>query len=272
MKKILSVIGGFFVAIWRWIKETAWVQPLLIVGIIFGVIFAIPSVVDGIKAIDERNNSAETYYKKFQVSLRGAENSAADKLLQEIKDNEDNKKTTLDGQKFILVFVQKDGNCAACTAAREGFEYLTGDGKTLLDDGKKFTIKTIFVDEELTKRYKEDWKKEGSVKEDDQASTAFEAFLDRNFDKFENFAGQAQETDFFLNGGISETQIADLESAEKNKFQTPTMIQVDFSIPEGGVTNVFIGVNAKGDTKLDKAQYLADAWNYKGIFGPNYSA
>ena len=85
MKKVLSVIGGFFVSIWRWIKETAWVQPLLIVGIIFGVIFAIPPIVSGINSIRERNESAETYYRKFQLSLAGAENSAADNLFKEIK-------------------------------------------------------------------------------------------------------------------------------------------------------------------------------------------
>ena len=42
--KVLSAIGGFFARIGRWIKETAWIQPLLIVGAIFAVIFAIPHV------------------------------------------------------------------------------------------------------------------------------------------------------------------------------------------------------------------------------------
>ena len=106
-EKILGAIVGFFVAIWRWIKETAWVQPLLIVGIIFGIIFAIPSVVDGIRKIDERNNSAEKYYQQFQVSLAGAENSAADKLLDEIKQNSEGGSESLKGQKFFVVFVQK---------------------------------------------------------------------------------------------------------------------------------------------------------------------
>jgi hypothetical protein len=40
--KVLKAIGDFFVRIWRWIKETAWVQPLLIVGAIFAIIFSIP--------------------------------------------------------------------------------------------------------------------------------------------------------------------------------------------------------------------------------------
>ena len=42
--KILKAIGAFFARIWRWIKETAWVQPLLIVGAIFAIIFAFEPV------------------------------------------------------------------------------------------------------------------------------------------------------------------------------------------------------------------------------------
>ena len=129
MKKILSVIGGFFVKIWRWIKETAWVQPLLIVGIIFGVIFSIPSIVDGVKALNEKNNSAETYYKKYKVDLKGAEKSAADKLMTEIKDNHEKNSNTLKGQKFFLVFIS---STYALRVALLGFEYLQGEGKALM--------------------------------------------------------------------------------------------------------------------------------------------
>ena len=66
MKKVLSALGQFFVRIGRWIKDTAWIQPLLIVGVIFAIIFSIPSIVDGINSINDRRNSAQEYYKKFQ--------------------------------------------------------------------------------------------------------------------------------------------------------------------------------------------------------------
>lgn len=271
MKKILGAIVGFFVAIWRWIKETAWVQPLLIVGIIFGIIFAIPSVVDGIRKIDERNNSAEKYYQQFQVSLAGAENSAADKLLDEIKQNSEGGSESLKGQKFFVVFVQKDEACSACLDAREGFEYLAGDGKALLDDGRKIELKTIFVDQELKRKDKEDWKKEDSDPVDNYAETAFEAFLLRNAARFEEYAGDAINTHYYINDGITEQQVEDIESADVKRFQTPTILQIDFTdtAPQPGVTNVFIGV--QGAKKLDRAKYIADAWNYKGQFGPNYT-
>lgn len=271
MKKVLSVIGGFFVSIWRWIKETAWVQPLLIVGIIFGVIFSIPPIVSGINAIRDRNESAETYYRNFQLSLAGAENSAADKFLEEIKANSEGTSTTLAGQKFFLIFVEGGGKCEVCKNARDGLEYLSGEGKILLKN-KELNLKTIFVDEELTGKNEKDWQRDDTVAVDNDEKTAFEAFLARNFSKFEDYAGEAQETHFYVNGGISEGQISDLESATRENFRTPTFIQVDFTEGYNGVSNVFIGLPANPDTKLGRAQYLANAWNYEGIFGPNYVA
>ena len=37
---VLRAIGNFFARIGRWIRDTAWVQPLLIVGGIFAIIFS----------------------------------------------------------------------------------------------------------------------------------------------------------------------------------------------------------------------------------------
>ncbi|HPK28684.1 MAG TPA: hypothetical protein PLQ55_01705, partial [Bacilli bacterium] len=78
-------------------------------------------------------------------------------------------------------------------------------------------------------------------------------------------------THYYINGGITEQQVEDIESADVKRFQTPTILQIDFTdtAPQPGVTNVFIGV--QGAKKLDRAKYIADAWNYKGQFGPNYT-
>ena len=47
--KFLKILDTPFVKLWGWIKDTAWVQPLLIVGCIFGVIFSIPYISKGIQ-------------------------------------------------------------------------------------------------------------------------------------------------------------------------------------------------------------------------------
>lgn len=256
MKKILYVVGQFFVRIGRWIKDTAWIQPLLIVGGIFAVILSISPIYQAIEKFNTNRNSAHEYYKKYQVTLKGVDTSAADKLLDEIYANENGDSTTLDGKKFFLVFAQKD--CAACESARDGFEKLSSYKADQLG-GNAFSLKTIDVKQDTA----EDWKDTNST-----AKSAFEAFLDRNISYFEGYASAAQNTQFCLNGGISDDTIANIESAEVSKFVTPTVFLVDFttSAPGGyqGVTGVFISV--PGSTSVEKATFLQDAWNYTGDF------
>lgn len=256
MKKVLYVIGQFFVRIGRWIKETAWIQPLLIVGGIFAVILSINPIYQAIKAFNDDRNSAHEYFKKFQVSLKGVDTSNADKLLDEIYANENNNSTSLDGKKFFLVFTKKE--CAACEEARDGFEKLS-NYKVADLGGVAFGLKTIDVGQDTDEDYKES---------NSSAKSAFEAFLDRNISYFEGYASAAQNTNYYLNGGISDETINKIESAEVTNFSTPTIFLVDFTdnAPGSykGVTGVFIGV--PGTTSVEKAAFLADAWNYTGEF------
>ncbi len=62
MDKLFKAIGGFFKKIWEWIRQTAWVQPLLIVGIIFGLIFSINPIISAIQSAVNASNDGEFYY------------------------------------------------------------------------------------------------------------------------------------------------------------------------------------------------------------------
>lgn len=259
MKKVLAAIGQFFVRIGRWIKDTAWIQPLLIVGVIFAIIFSIPSIVSGFEKISERRNSAHTYYKKFLVSLKGTQSSAAQDLFDKIYNTENDadgvKLGDKDPKKFFIVFISED--CPYCGDAKEGFEELS---KYKADQfkGAKFALKTVDIKEDTD----EDWKSENP-----SAKSAFEAFLDRNILYFEGFASAAQESNYYINGKITDQQITDrIESADASKFATPTFMLVDFTEGNNGVTSVFFGV--EGDTAAKKAAYLLSAWNYTGDFAP----
>ena len=78
--KILRAIGGFFAKIGRWIANTAWVQPLLIVGGIFGIIFSIPYIKKGIEGLQaDTTDYHYEYFKDHALSLK--KDGAADKLL-----------------------------------------------------------------------------------------------------------------------------------------------------------------------------------------------
>jgi hypothetical protein len=77
MDKIFRAIGAFFKKIWEWIKTTAWVQPVLIVIIIFGIIFSINPIVNAIKSAVNSDDAGEFYDDhgiKFNALYQGISN------------------------------------------------------------------------------------------------------------------------------------------------------------------------------------------------------
>ena len=69
---VLRAIGGFFARIGRWIKETAWIQPLLIVGAIFAVIFSIPHIIKGVSSWFDESDSANKFLTRYRLDLKDA--------------------------------------------------------------------------------------------------------------------------------------------------------------------------------------------------------
>lgn len=251
---ILRAIGSFFQRIWRWIKETAWVQPLLIVGVIFGVIFSIPSITKGIQSAIDSANSTETFYQTYQKSMEGGASSEADKVIDTITEKEQNPDTAISyGNKFFLVFVNE--NCDPCSTARGGFEKLKDNWKStyIPKDGLDFNIITIFTDETTTQT---------TTRE-----SAFTKFMDRNSSFFEHAGQVGRESQYYLNDKITDKDLEYLESADPEEFVAPTILLVDFG-KDGktgpGVSEVMFGVTGSDD--YAKADLLLDCWNGEGDF------
>ncbi|MFA5421922.1 MAG: hypothetical protein WC344_03960 [Bacilli bacterium] len=249
--KILKVIGAFFVRIGRWIKDTAWVQPLLIVGAIFAIIFSIPSIVDWVETLAEEAKSSEKYYTKYQRSLAGGETSAADELLADIQDK--SAKSTV-GEKFFLVFVNDE--CEGCDSAKKGFETLEKRWNGTLapkSDDLPFKLVSIFTNEETD--------------ETTSRESAFVQFLNRNGEFFSDAALAGKNSYYFLNGKTSESDLDILESADTAEFLTPTILLVDFTSDEyDGVSEVMFGVLTPDATDLQKGELLRDCWDHSGDF------
>ncbi|MCI6329311.1 MAG: hypothetical protein MR775_00585 [Erysipelotrichaceae bacterium] len=250
---VLRAIGAFFAKIWNWIKDTAWVQPLLIVGLIFGVIFSIPSIVDGITNLVKQANAAETYYHAYQQSLVGGNDSDADKLIDYIVDRSAGKEAEGNyGDKFFLLFVSD--TCSSCAEAKGGFKTLEDNFSDKLspkEDGQ-FKMYTVFTDEITS---------DTTTKE-----TAFVQFMDRNSNFFEDAAANGYLTDYYLNGKISDTDLKSVESCDPDNFLTPTIMLVDFTdtTPIIGVSEIMFGVT--GDNDWSKAELLLNCWDHRGDF------
>ncbi|MCQ2797204.1 MAG: hypothetical protein MJ241_01930 [Bacilli bacterium] len=278
---ILKAIGSFFVKIWRWIKDTAWVQPLLIVGAIFAVIFSIPYISEWVS--QATGEQAGSFYNKFSKSLEGevevndgkAEASEADKFTNILVANEelvaantgDTAPANLDktlGTKFFVVFTKED--CSNCDTAETGFKYLsenwnkTAYAPTVKDE--KFTMYTISASEESTtdKDY-----------ENINGSTAFNRYLSNYMNLFNTVGPRLLDAPYYTRASLSEANYNSfsLESSSGSNpianFPVPTILLVDyteaaFKAGRAGISEVLFSVN--GDTPSERASHLKDMWNH----------
>lgn len=288
---ILKKIGTPFVAIWRWIKETAWVQPLLIVGIIFAIIFSIPSITKGIQGLMDQKESDIVYFEDHQLSLegskRGEENSEAniffDKFVeaQNLWENGDKEgaRETLssysnNGDKFFLFFVQEE--CTGCSSLKEGCEYLEDNWSTYVTDSEEpsFYFQAIIVDQEINDDY---YKDEDKHAIDDLVT--YQSYLEF----YRIVMGNIQNLRYYINVGIRDgssgqnTIYSNTEALiNTSDLQTPTIMLLDLTDTNTTsyiVSEVFYTSDATFSAASDvygKASFIADAWTYDGIFDKNY--
>lgn len=262
---ILRAIGRFFARIGRWIKETAWVQPLLIVGGIFAIIFSIPYLTKWVKSWFNDDSAAQKYYSSKKVSLKNAEDhkSDVDALYDYLtaysesgKVEETGKKKF--GEKFFLTLVQE--NCANCDDRYGAFKALEENwGKGSFEElkGETFKFHTIYVD---TKNSDGDNLFE-DVYERSNVSNMFEETISY-------MAGEYSDHPYKDNCDDSTTYISNLNNlADRENISTPTTFLIDLTdkAPDWtspfGVREVLFSFNGtNGSDDIAKARTLRNAW------------
>ncbi|MDD2398859.1 MAG: hypothetical protein PHQ38_04465 [Bacilli bacterium] len=262
MSKQANGGDNIFKRIWTWFKNTAWIQPLLIVGIIFGIIFSIPAISTAINDARERRASANNFYAEYQLSLEGGPESEAQKFIDALATGE----TAEYGEKFFFMVVQE--TCGDCENARDALELIVDEYKKDFDNGE-FKLYTIFADEDTDN----DWEEFNEV-----AKNAFDSFLRRgeNPSFFEDVADRVRDSGYYLNHnlGTSSIEAADdvleritADSIEGDlAFNTPTIFLYDATDEVGnyGITDAFITV--EGSSKYERADTLVDCWNHENKF------
>lgn len=270
--KVLRAIGNFFVRIGRWIRDTAWVQPLLIVGGIFAIVFSIPYITKWVQSWYVAGAEDVTYYNKFKLDLDGCDEkkSEADKLLQYLIDRNNGEATDKQikeyGDKFFISFVQED--CASCESNYYGFEYLQKNWDKNgydIDDDNKFGLHTIFLDTE----------------NDDGDNLFQKYFYDTYSEIFEETATSVEESFYFVNqsgeSGSYKSELVNLE--DSSTFSSPTVFLIDLTDNAPSYTNKFgvsevlfaydgtVKGSGSSSTRQAKAETLRNAWNHAEIFG-----
>ena len=279
---VIKSLGARFNKLWRWIKETAWVQPLLIVGAIFAIIFSIPKFSSWFEAMGI--GSSNSFYNSHKLSLEGEAKDAdpkdyseADKLTAAIQkysfgqgvspsiqysESEIVKAVKADeliakrGEKFFLVYVST--SCTACDEAQPGFENLEKYWNTTyaINDGRSFKIHTIYADD--TSSNDEDF----TLSDDKKA---FYRYLNNFTDFWEDAAGRLVDAPYKTNASISESYYNNIETVNCASWQVPTIFLIDFSedawaAGRFGISEACFGVS--GSSSIEKAQLLQKMWNH----------
>ena len=277
---VLRAIGRFFAKIGRWIRDTAWVQPLLIVGGIFAIIFSIPKIIEAVEDGTNENNAAQTFFENKMISGQGekekiSEDSALDKYFS-ILENKDNKYTTKeaayadvkdvlklgDAQRFFVLFVDKT---ESCNSLYTGLNYLkehwdNAEFKDLLKG--EFAYRTIFVD---------------AIDKYDESTKLFDDAYDRH--NFETLASDLYATKFAENKHYDESDHYDSLATSASGFNVGTVLFFDYTADayEGvetfGLRSCFTSSDIAGSTEYERAQNLANAWGEAQYspFGPDYN-
>lgn len=272
---MVAKIFSPFIKLWNWIKETAWIQPLLIVGIVFGIIFSISPIV---KACSTEDTEKEyTFYADREQSLENVftdvDNCEAVNLLTNIYNAQSlvEEKTydsteaqeaikKLPAEKFFLMFYSKD--CEACKNSSDAFEYLVenwGEGyfKSKTDTQEKFEMYTINTLQEVKNK-------------EDKDEVAFPELLENVPEFFENAGAEIRQSPYYINGKIDNTNLTNFSDANQDAFPVPTLLLIDFTSAEArGYQQLTFTIPGKnGDTgAASKAMTLMDCWNGAEDFG-----
>ena len=272
--KVLSAIGGFFARIGRWIKETAWIQPLLIVGAIFAVIFAIPHIIDGVKGWFDESDAANKYFAKYQLSLdkadQGKGESEVDEFLTFIQNREEDTIKSKYGERFFVAFVQEESTtCKDLYGGLKMFQDKWADKKEgeFKELPGEFKLLTIYTD---------------TVSENDDSVNLFNEVWSNHIELFEEFGrnGYLAKTYYAQNKNYSDDNYINsfIGSSDTKTcpMSTPLVMYFDFSENNPftvaktvqrviGLSDVVFSVDGSSD--LEKARTLRDCWAHEDIFG-----
>ena len=278
---VLRAIGRFFAKIGRWSRDTAWVQPLLIVGGIFAIIFSIPKIVEMVDKMNEEGNAAQTFFENKMISGQGdegklSEDSSLDKYLS-VLENKDNKYTTADAayadvkdalklngeKRFFVIFVDKT---ETCNSLYTGLNYLKNNWsndefKDLLKGD--FAYRTIYID---------------AIDKYDESTNLFTDAYDRH--NFETLATDLYSTKFAENKKYDEdpTNHYDTLATSASGFSAGTIMYFNYeatpykNVKTYGLRSCFTTSDVAGSTEYERAQKLAKAWGEAEFseFGENY--
>lgn len=231
--------------IWRWICETAWIQPLLIVGLIFAVVFSIPSISSWINDLS-KSQSHYDFYNDNDISSQDLLKSYIDNGYSDLADEEGN---------FFLVFIKS--GCPSCEEDEAAFKDFMKKGGW--DDGKGNKVKPevhfLYVNYDKDSSSKKEKAKAEEFEKLETETNLWEdsigAYLTACDSGYAGVSTKSDEVDnYFTNNEYPTPMIAYFSKDESQKI---VMKEAIMGIPSEKTTS-------------QKVEYLRDFYYHQGQF------
>lgn len=294
----LKKLATPFISLWRWIKETAWVQPLLIVGVIFAVIFSIPSITSWVSSWDFGDDTY-TWLEKNQLSLEGMtdreiEGQAADFFeafndaqVQWANGNKDEARQTLNKyigstNKMFLYFVKENDasaniNDASNLLVSSSWQQKVVDEANKLygDDAQKyiageFKYSTIFTDQVIEVDDTDHTYDENSAYDYLINSGVFSSFYATLNGAYQDFSYYQNLVKKESDSSTIDTYTSNIDNFyDKSNYDStiPALVVIDLTdvnTTSNIITNTVFTFD--GTNQYERSTFLANAWIYNDQF------
>lgn len=225
------------VAFWEWFKSAAWLQVILIVGIVVGIVVSIPYIIRSVNSISDTSDFFEgksINYDKLQSYLSG-EDKACDGIVG------DNTGSGVDEDKegFAVIFY-KD-NCTNCEMIEpyvEEWYNSTNDKPPFTDGIRLYTINVGWVPGDLDESTEAEGKDLSDYDNDNISISEQEAIMRSIRNVYRN------QADYYQSSEVTyETLSSNITAGGVTTIPSPTMVfySKDASATEFEPTKVFCG-------------------------------
>lgn len=234
------------VAAWEWFKSAAWLQVLLIVGVVVSIVVSIPYITKAI--VNSTTNSQSNFFKKKRISYSQLE-GYLDGSNKDCNGTIGDGNAKIDENKVGFVVMFYKSNCDACSSMQKGVETWYNDyNKRFAKKNLKFyTIDVSWVKDDA----KATTKKQGNLADYKNSDIT----LQQQFDV------QQAVKDVYLHQ----------DDAHKNSKVTETILNTRLDAPTAGGTLptplfiTFIKDKSAANYITDAAGYSADTSSDKNV-------
>lgn len=243
--KVFRKIGNFFKSIWRYIKQNAWIQPILMVGLIFAIIFGLTkaeSVWNTIKGWFTTDSSEPQHVTILggDDAKEGESDAGSEKLIKMFEED----------KTFVVIFAGQD--CSMCANFNKNVLNVFLDDKA----GKSYRDDIYYFYSNEYIEYINDVYDDGNKDQAQELVARYEKLMEDYyvpaFNEFKEYFPSIAEKDDYT----TTTTVGDNGEIQFKSAETPTILYV----VDGEVMGFLYGDISNVSNSIVRFQETLEAW------------